>query len=210
MSKRYYVQRQHIIASVGIELVSIQWRKYSLFDMLKLDLLLYQLHAVSFFLSPSLFLSFCRLVAQFICLKPRELGPGRALRFFYLLFMLLNLPSICTHLFRGGVDGRAIILDFIGNCMFMPFSRKNRVVQNFNFLSPQPIKLKIPLVLSGLVHHILPASPGHHFIRNIDIPHNRRCWFDRHTSTSFVRACAQTSFTGKRLFDFFFITIGAP
>src|SRR5258708_18009165 len=87
----------------------------------KLDILLYQLHALSFFLSPSLFLSFCRLVAQFICSKPRELDAERALRFFYAVCLLLNLPSICIHSFRGVVEGRAIILDFIGMCMLFLF-----------------------------------------------------------------------------------------
>jgi hypothetical protein len=114
MSKRYFVQRQHIIASVCLKLYQ---RLKEAIIFLKLDILLYQLHALSFFLSPSLFLSFCRLVAQFICSKPRELDPERALRFFYVICMLLNLPSICIHLIRGVVEGRAMILDFIGMCM---------------------------------------------------------------------------------------------
>jgi len=113
MSKRFYAQRQHIIASVRLNLFFMN--AFIIFS--KLDILLYQLHALSFFLSPSLFLSFCRLVAQFICSKPRELDPERALRFFYAICLLLNLPSICIHLLRGVVEGRAIILDFIGMCM---------------------------------------------------------------------------------------------
>jgi hypothetical protein len=135
MSKRFYAQRQHIISSVRLMLLLPEEIFY---NFLKLDILLYQLQALSFFLSPSLFLSFCRLVAQFICSKPRELDPERALRFFYVICLFLSLPSLCIHLVRGVVEGRAIILDFIGMCMFFlsPFARLN---VNSLSLSLQPV-----------------------------------------------------------------------
>ncbi|KAF8161149.1 hypothetical protein B0H34DRAFT_795981 [Crassisporium funariophilum] len=93
MHKRYYVQRQHIIHS--------------------LDTLLYQLHTLSFFLSPSIWLYICRIISQFQCSKPRELDPSRSLRFFFTMVLFLNLPSIWNHS-QGAAEGRVIILDFIG------------------------------------------------------------------------------------------------
>jgi len=94
MPKRYYVQRQHIIHS--------------------LDTLLYQLHTLSFFLAPSIWIYVFRMVSQFQCSKPRELDSSRSLRFFFTMALFLNLPSLWTHLSRGSSEGKVIILDFIG------------------------------------------------------------------------------------------------
>ncbi|CAA7261640.1 unnamed protein product [Cyclocybe aegerita] len=94
MHKRFHVQRQHIIHS--------------------LDTLLYQLHTLSFFLSPSLWIYVCRIIAQFQCTRPRELDANRSLRFFYFTVIVLNVPSLWNHSTKGASEGRAIILDFIG------------------------------------------------------------------------------------------------
>jgi len=94
MHKRFHAQRQHIIHS--------------------LDTLLYQLHTLSFFLSPSIWIYTVRILSQFQYSKPRELDPSRSLRFFYSMVLLFNLPSLWKHSARAEGGGRAIILDFIG------------------------------------------------------------------------------------------------
>ncbi|KAF8973208.1 hypothetical protein BDZ97DRAFT_662597 [Flammula alnicola] len=94
MHKRFHGQRQHIIHSM--------------------DALLYQLHTLSFFLSPSIWIYVCRVLSQFQYSKPRELDPTRSLRFFYTIVLLFNLPSLWYHSTRGAVEGRIVILDFIG------------------------------------------------------------------------------------------------
>jgi len=94
MPKRYYVQRQHIIHS--------------------LDTLLYQLHTLSFFLAPSIWIYVLRMVSQLQCSKPRELDSSRSLRFFFTIALFLNLPTLWTHSSRGPSEGKVIILDFIG------------------------------------------------------------------------------------------------
>jgi len=47
---------------------------------LQLDTLLFQLHTLSFFLSPSLLGFISRPVSQFQCSKPRDIDPSRSLR----------------------------------------------------------------------------------------------------------------------------------
>jgi hypothetical protein len=108
---------------------------------LKLENLSLELHAVAFFLSPSLFLFFCKFVAQCVCSRPREIDPGRALRFFYVICILSNLPSIYVHLFRGVADGRAIILDFIGMCML--FSLQQVSIHIYSPLAYSPSKFQL-------------------------------------------------------------------
>ncbi|KAF9475776.1 hypothetical protein BDN70DRAFT_864359 [Pholiota conissans] len=94
MHKRFHGQRQHIIHS--------------------LDSLLYQLHTLSFFLSPSIWIYTCRMLSQFQYSKPRELDPTRSLRFFYAMVLLFNLPCLWYHYFKEAGEGRIIVLDFIG------------------------------------------------------------------------------------------------
>ncbi|KAF8200758.1 hypothetical protein BJ912DRAFT_947081 [Pholiota molesta] len=94
MHKRFHGQRQHIIHS--------------------LDSLLYQLHTLSFFLSPSLWIYAGRVLSQFQYSKPRELDPTRSLLFFYTMVLLFNVPSLWYHFIKEAVEGRIIILDFIG------------------------------------------------------------------------------------------------
>ncbi|PPQ73865.1 LOW QUALITY PROTEIN: hypothetical protein CVT26_011758 [Gymnopilus dilepis] len=99
MNKRFHVQRLHVVHS--------------------LDSLLYQLHTLSFFLSPSLWLYICRVISQFHCSKPRELDPTRSLRFFFVMLFVLNVPNLWNHASRGAVEGRTVVLDFVGMCHFV-------------------------------------------------------------------------------------------
>jgi len=94
MHKRHHAQRQHIIHA--------------------LDTLLYQLHALSFFLSPSLWTFVCRLIAQFQLSKPREVDSSRSLRFLYIMVFLFNASSVWAHVAQGATEGRAVVLDFVG------------------------------------------------------------------------------------------------
>ena len=114
MPKRYYVQRQHIIHSVSLlrhsrDNLKMTWT-------IQLDTLLYQLHTLSFFLAPSIWIYVFRMVFQFQCSKPRELDSSRSLRFFFTMALFFNFPSLWIHLSRGPAEGRVIILDFIGMC----------------------------------------------------------------------------------------------
>ncbi|EGN99893.1 hypothetical protein SERLA73DRAFT_180177 [Serpula lacrymans var. lacrymans S7.3] len=94
MHKRHNAQRQHLIHS--------------------LDNLLFQLHTLSFFLSPLLLSFVCRLFCQLQCSKPRDTDPNRSLRFWFLLLLFLNLPSFWWHATEEAVEGRTVILDFVG------------------------------------------------------------------------------------------------
>jgi len=80
----------------------------------QLDTVLYQLHTLSFFLSPSLWSYLCRIVSQSQITKPRELDSSRSLRFFFCLVVVFNASSIWSHIKQGAVGGRATILDFVG------------------------------------------------------------------------------------------------
>ncbi|TFK25681.1 hypothetical protein FA15DRAFT_617156 [Coprinopsis marcescibilis] len=94
MHKRYYAQRQHLVSS--------------------LDSLLYQLHTLSFFLSPSIWTFIFRIISQSQCAKPGEIDLSHSLRRFHLVLFLLNFPSLYTHAVYGPAEGRAVILDFVG------------------------------------------------------------------------------------------------
>lgn len=113
MHRRHHAQRQHIIHSVRF---LINFSSPSLTNLYKLDTTLYQLHTLSFFLSPSLWGYLCRIFAQFQCSKPRDLDATRSLRFFFVIVFTLNLPSLWLHAFHRAGEGRSIILDFIGMC----------------------------------------------------------------------------------------------
>ncbi|THH20419.1 hypothetical protein EW146_g952 [Bondarzewia mesenterica] len=94
MHIRHHAQRKHVIDS--------------------LETLLYQLHVLSFFLSPSILALVTRSASQFQLSKPRDVDPKRSLRFWFFLIVLFNFGSIWTHALQGAAEGRAIILDFIG------------------------------------------------------------------------------------------------
>jgi len=94
MHKGHNAQRQHIIHS--------------------LNTLLFQLHTLSFFLSPSLLGFISRMFCQFQCSKPRDIDPSRSLRFWYLMLAFFNFACIWTHAIQGAAEGRAVILDFVG------------------------------------------------------------------------------------------------
>jgi len=94
MHRRYHAQRQHIIHS--------------------LDALLYQLHTLSFFLSPAIWTFVLRILSQYQCTNPRDFDSTRSLRFFFLLLIFLNAATFWTHATQGAAEGKAVVLDFIG------------------------------------------------------------------------------------------------
>ncbi|TFK75377.1 hypothetical protein BDN72DRAFT_810981 [Pluteus cervinus] len=94
MNKRYNAQRKHIVHS--------------------LDSLLYQLHTLSFFLSPGLWAFIFRLVSQFQCSKPRDLDAAHSLRFFFTTILFFNIPTLWNHATSSGLEERAVFLDFVG------------------------------------------------------------------------------------------------
>ncbi|KAF9012387.1 hypothetical protein BDQ17DRAFT_1343793 [Cyathus striatus] len=94
MHKRHYAQRRHIIHS--------------------LDVLCYQMHTLSFFLSPSIWIIICRLLCQIQCSKPSEVESGRSLRPFLAIVLFFNGPALWNHATQRAAEGRAVVLDFIG------------------------------------------------------------------------------------------------
>ncbi|KAJ6593974.1 hypothetical protein B0H19DRAFT_1093107 [Mycena capillaripes] len=93
MHKRH-AQRKHIIQS--------------------LDILLYQLHVLAFFLSPSIWTLIFRLLSQSQCSKSRELDTAWSLRAFFALLVSLNIVTVWNHATSGASDSKSVILDFIG------------------------------------------------------------------------------------------------
>ncbi|KAJ7096248.1 hypothetical protein C8R44DRAFT_812531 [Mycena epipterygia] len=94
MHKRRYAQRKHIIQSF--------------------DILLYQLHVLAFFLSPSIWALIGRVLLQSQCSKPRELDAAWSLRVFIAFLVSLNGITVWNHATSGPSDGKTVILDFIG------------------------------------------------------------------------------------------------
>ncbi|KAF7376211.1 hypothetical protein MSAN_00036200 [Mycena sanguinolenta] len=94
MHKRLYAQRKHIIQS--------------------LDILLYELHVLAFFISPSIWTLIFRVLTQSQCSKPRELDTAWSLRAFFLLLVSVNILTVWRHATSGASEGKTVILDFIG------------------------------------------------------------------------------------------------
>ena len=77
--------------------------------------MLYQLHTVSFFLSPALVPYLFRVLFQFQFARPREIDPERSLRFWFFLAFVFNFGSLWTHATQNpGETGHSILLDFVG------------------------------------------------------------------------------------------------
>ncbi|TCD69820.1 hypothetical protein EIP91_006133 [Steccherinum ochraceum] len=93
MHKRH-AQRKHIIHS--------------------LDTLLYQLHALSFFLSPLLWPYLFRVISQTHFNRPRDVDPKTSLKFWYFLILLFNAGSVWAHATTQPGEGRSVMLDFVG------------------------------------------------------------------------------------------------
>ncbi|KAH8988036.1 hypothetical protein EDB92DRAFT_1873472 [Lactarius akahatsu] len=100
MHIRYATQRQHIVDS--------------------LDALLYQLHALSFLLAPSIVTLFVRAAGQFQLSHPREFGPQRTLRFRFMLIFLFNAGSFWNHVIPNAPHSRSVVLDFVGMAFTPP------------------------------------------------------------------------------------------
>ncbi|KAK7057125.1 DUF1746 domain-containing protein [Favolaschia claudopus] len=94
MHKRLHAQRTHIIQS--------------------LDTLLYQLHVLAFFISPSIWTLVARLLSQSQCSKPRGPDSPWSLRAVFALVVLVNILTVWSHATSGAMDGKSVILDFIG------------------------------------------------------------------------------------------------
>ncbi|KAI0762080.1 hypothetical protein BD413DRAFT_585377 [Trametes elegans] len=90
-----HAQRKHIIQS--------------------LNSLLYQLHTISFLLSPRLWAYFCRVLVQFQFVRPREIDSQRSLRFWFFCILSSNAPALYAHAAKNPASGRTLILDFVGN-----------------------------------------------------------------------------------------------
>lgn len=114
MHKRHDAQRQHIIDSVSSlsrESLRIPYSQC----IAQFHNLLFHLHAVSFFLAPSLVPLVTRAICcQFLCYKPREVDPKLSLRAWFLLTFILNTPSFWLHAREGTIEGRTVVLDFVG------------------------------------------------------------------------------------------------
>lgn len=80
----------------------------------QIERILYQLYAVSFFLSPALLPYLLRTMFQFQFARPRDIEPRLSLRFWFTLILLFNISSIWTHATEDPVRGRSIVLDFVG------------------------------------------------------------------------------------------------
>ncbi|KAF5317089.1 hypothetical protein D9611_003832 [Ephemerocybe angulata] len=94
MHRPHYAKRQHLVQSF--------------------DNLLYQLHTLSFFFSPSVWGYVFRILSQFQCSKPKDIDLAHSLRFYCAVIFTLNLPNFYMHLVHGASEGRAVILDFVG------------------------------------------------------------------------------------------------
>ncbi|KAL1942383.1 hypothetical protein VTO73DRAFT_5985 [Trametes versicolor] len=79
-----------------------------------LNSLLYQLHTVSFLLSPRIWAYVCRVLVQFQFSRPRDIDPQRSLRFWIFCILSTNVPSIYNHAAKSPAAGRSLILDFVG------------------------------------------------------------------------------------------------
>ena len=82
----------------------------------QLDQVVYQLHTVSFFLAPALLPFLARVLFQFQFAKPRDIDPGRSLRFWFMLVLVFNVGSVWAHATETAAQAaqQSIILDFVG------------------------------------------------------------------------------------------------
>ncbi|KAH9929532.1 uncharacterized protein BXZ73DRAFT_90387 [Epithele typhae] len=76
--------------------------------------LLYQLHTISFLLSPRLWPFIVRMSTQFQFTRPRDVDSQRSLRFWFIVVVVINLQSLFYHIFSGPSENRSIVLDFVG------------------------------------------------------------------------------------------------
>ncbi|KAH9858940.1 hypothetical protein C2E23DRAFT_872942 [Lenzites betulinus] len=79
-----------------------------------LSTLLYQLHTVSFLLSPRIWAYLCRVLVQFHFTRPRDIDSQRSLRFWIFCILVTNSPSLYNHIGKSTAAGRSLILDFVG------------------------------------------------------------------------------------------------
>ncbi|KAF8910388.1 hypothetical protein CPB85DRAFT_1221566 [Mucidula mucida] len=136
MHKRYYAQRMHIVST--------------------LDALLYQLLVLSFFMSPSIWTLLLRLLVQQQCTRTRELDVSRSLRFYYIVILLFNVYATWNHTTEGAVQGRGIILDFVGSEL------GSYVPSKFELVSLDVSIIFLQMLLTTIAYEI-------HVIENSDV-----------------------------------------
>ncbi|KAF8210349.1 hypothetical protein K438DRAFT_151957 [Mycena galopus ATCC 62051] len=127
--KWLYAQRKHVIQS--------------------LDILLYQLHVLAFFISPSAWALFFRLLTQSQC--KRELDTPWSLRAFFALLISVNILTVWSHATSGASGGKTVILDFIG--MAHPPSK-------FRLLSLDFFIVFLQMLLATIAHETSLAKDG--------------------------------------------------
>lgn len=127
-----------------------------------LDTLLYQLHALSFFLAPALLPLLARIAAQAHC-RPRP-DDTHSLRFFLAIVLVLNLPSLWYHAIRAPHDDRAVILDFVG--LGASFALSPRAALIACSLRPLKAASRLPRRL----HHPSSVHPRIHRLRDHPVP----------------------------------------
>ena len=106
-------QRKHIIHSVR-SLFPPTGSSRTDWDHPQLNSLLYQLHTVSFLLSPRLWPLLLRISTQSQFTRPRSIDSQRSLRFWFILVLVVHAQSLIQHILFGGAEERSIILDFVG------------------------------------------------------------------------------------------------
>ena len=111
MRARNHAQRQHIVHSVRLSTTA---PGYADRRSLQLDMLLYQLHTVSFFLAPSLWSYVCRLACQSQLSKSKELESPRSLRFLFGLVIVGNVTSVSSHSTAAVAPSSVVVLDLVG------------------------------------------------------------------------------------------------
>ncbi|KAJ7680398.1 hypothetical protein DFH06DRAFT_1162926 [Mycena polygramma] len=121
-----------------------------------LDILLYQLHVLAFFLSPSIWTLIFRILSQSQCSKPRELDAAWSLRAFFALLVSLNSITIWNHATSGASDSKTVILDFIG--MAYPPSKFRLLSLDFAIVFLQMLLATIAYETSVAKHNDSAAS----------------------------------------------------
>jgi len=155
------------MSSVGVFVTNVSY--HLLIYAIQLESLLYELHTLSFLLSPSVWIFISRISSQFQFSKPRNVDSNRSLRFWFSLVLLFNLGAVWGHAQDGAAQGRSIILDFVG--MGMSTSIISRSCQfacahaSYHYNSIHPVEATT--VVPRLLYHIPRDATHDNCIRNI-------------------------------------------
>ncbi len=161
MPTRYHAQRLHIVSSVSRIPLSLAF--FLVLLRSKLDTLLYQLHALSFFLSPSIWALFCRYFMQQQCVRPREFDTHtpRSLGVWLGLIAVVNAFSVYPHAKReGGVPGEDSYLG-LHRTQYVSFG--HLIVSH---ILSRLCSVETPTSLARLVHYVSPNALGIQCVRD--------------------------------------------